>query len=235
LKLEEIARSFPVAGQADRLKILNGINLEIKPGETVALIGSSGVGKTTLLYISAGLCCPDSGRVYFRGQDMAELKPAAISCLRRSRIGLAFQNSLCLSALNVIENLTLPLRLNGESGKESILHAESMLDQLGLLELRKEKTATLSGGQRRRLGLGRALIMDPELLLADEPTADLDQETGEMVSRLIYENPGTSLRSALIVTHDEGLMQRADRTVELKSGGLKPLDPALYPASSSRE
>jgi len=220
LRLVDICHSFPIFGKSGELKILEGIDLEIMPGENVALIGASGVGKTTLLYISAGLCHPNSGKVWFGERDFSAMTPADLSHLRRNQIGLALQNSLCLSSLSVRENLMLPMRLNGENTRISQYRAKSMLDRLNLNGLESEKISALSGGQRRRLGLGRALVMEPQLLLADEPTADLDEETGENVIRLICEKRKQCPRAGLIVTHDKRLMTGADRVVELSGGVL---------------
>ncbi len=144
----DISHSFPIFGKSGELEILGGINLEIMPGENVALVGASGVGKSTLLYISAGLCHPNSGKVWFGKHDFSVMTPTDLSQIRRNQIGLALQNSLCLSSLSVRENLMLPILMKGENHRISQSRAQSMLDRLNLSGLECEKTSALSGGGR---------------------------------------------------------------------------------------
>ncbi|MCL5270467.1 MAG: ATP-binding cassette domain-containing protein, partial [bacterium] len=196
--MEHIRRSYPANGasQSERI-ILRDVNMAIAPGEVVALTGRSGAGKTSLLHIAAGLGRPSAGRVLFEGQDLGGLTPRELSRLRQRRIGLVFQNNLSLSALPVWENAALPLLLQGQPQRKARRAAETMLERVGLAAFARCATATLSGGQRRRLGLARALAGQPRLLLADEPTADLDEITAAEIEKLLFDWLADGNRTAL--------------------------------------
>lgn len=222
LRFESVYRSFASTGgnAVPGGAILAGVELTLAPGEIMALVGRSGAGKTTLLYLAAGLCRPTSGRVLFDGADLATLRPRQVALLRRRRIGLVFQNNLSLSALPVWENAALPLLLEGTPQAEARRAAEGLLERFGLGRWAGASTAVLSGGQRRRLGMARAMIGRPDLILADEPTSDLDEATAAEAEGLLFGWLRAEGRAALIVTHSPSIERSADRTLRLADGRL---------------
>jgi putative ABC transport system ATP-binding protein len=202
------------------LAILDNVNLSLQPGETLALIGRSGVGKTTLLHLIAGLDRPDSGEIHFHGQSLGKLSAAELALMRRRRMGLVFQNNLSLPALPVWENAALPLLLEGMPRRAARAQARDWLKRVGVAQYENASTATLSGGQRRRLGLARALITRPALLLADEPTSDLDEATAAEIESLLFGFLKATSTAAIIVTHAESLERQAQRIMRLEAGRL---------------
>lgn len=222
LRFQSVYRSFDPrgGGPASNGAVLAGVELELAHGEILALVGRSGAGKTTLLYLAAGLCRPTAGQIFFDGADLATLSPRQLALLRRRRIGLVFQNNLSLSALPVWENAALPLLLEGAPQAEARRQAEALLDRFGLGRWTGASTAVLSGGQRRRLGMVRAMIGRPELILADEPTSDLDEATAAEAEALLFGWLRAEGRAALIVTHSPSIERSADRTLRLVDGRL---------------
>lgn len=227
LNFTKVSRRFPVrlGNPSTTPPVLDEIDLTLAPGDVTALVGRSGEGKTTLLYLAAGLLSPTDGRVLFDGRDLAGLSAADLSRLRRRDIGMAFQNNLCLSALSTWENAALPLLLEGRARRDARRDAHEMLERVGLLDFAPAPTATLSGGQRRRLGLARAMLGQPRLLLADEPTADLDEKTAQEVEQTLFEWLASGDHSALIVTHEPALERRATRVLRLANGHLSEAAP----------
>lgn len=225
LSFENVSRRYRQPDGSTR-DVLNGLDFQLAAGEVVALIGRSGAGKTTLLCLAAGLSRPTSGRVLLDGRDLARLATGELSRLRRESIGLVFQNNLCLSALPVWENVALAPLMTGCARREARAHAEAVLERVGLDGLGDAPTAMLSGGQRRRLGLARVLVERPRLLLADEPTADLDETTARQIESQIFEYLRESGAAALIVTHTDAIQRLSDRTVELHDGRLREILPA---------
>lgn len=223
LNFDNVQRSFPAAPGRDGAVVLAGVELTLAPGEIMALVGRSGAGKTTLLYLAAGLCRPTTGRVLFDQTDLAALTPRALSLLRRRRMGLVFQNNLSLAALPVWENAALPLLLEGLNPREARQRAETLLEQVGLGPWIASTTTALSGGQRRRLGLARAMLARPDLILADEPTADLDEATAAEMESLLFNWLREEGRAALVVTHSPSIERAADRTLRLEGGRLVPV------------
>ena len=223
LAFNQVSRIFPAdgPGRPERV-VLDGVDLTIEEQEVVALVGRSGAGKTTLLYLAAGLCRPSAGQVFFAGHDLSALGAGPLSRLRR-QVGLVFQNNLSLSALPVWENAAFPLLLEGLAPAKARPRAEEMLERVGLGSLADQSTTVLSGGQRRRLGLARAMIGRPRLLLADEPTADLDEETSAQIEGLMFDWLAGEGRAGLIVTHAASVREAATRTLRLESGRIEPL------------
>ncbi len=218
LELQQVRREFAAAGGQARV-VLDGIDLALERGTTLALTGKSGAGKTTLLFLAAGLLRPTSGRVLLEGRPLDGLAGGQLARARR-RIGLVFQNNLSLSALPVWENAALPLLLDGQSLAAARRAALEMLDRVGLADDAERPTTVLSGGQRRRLGLARCILGRPDLLLADEPTADLDEETAGRIERFMFDWLAADGRAAIIVTHSESIERAADRVARLENGCL---------------
>jgi predicted ABC-type transport system involved in lysophospholipase L1 biosynthesis ATPase subunit len=220
LECQQVGKDYAAAPGAAPRRVLDGVDLALEAGHAAALVGPSGAGKTTLLCVAAGLTRPDRGRVTFEGTDLARLGEGARDRLRREKIALVFQNSLCLSALPAWENVALPMLLAGRPMSEARRAAGRLMEALELQALIDAPTQALSGGQRQRLGLARAMAMRPSLLLADEPTADLDAATAERVEARLFDWIASVGCAALIATHAPSIEQRAGRVLRLEDGRL---------------
>jgi len=200
--------------QAGAVNILRGVDLSVAPGEVVAVMGPSGAGKTTLLMLLAGLERADSGTVRVAGRDLSSLSEDALAAFRRDNVGIVFQGFHLVPAMTALENAALPLELAGR--RDAFDRAEVALAAVGLQDRLEHFPAQLSGGEQQRVALARALAPGPRLLLADEPTGNLDGETGARVMDLLFSlSAGTTL---VLVTHDSGLAGRCGRVVRLRDG-----------------
>lgn len=203
----------------ERLTILKDLNLEVKSSEIVAIVGSSGCGKSTFLSLVAGLDRYDSGKIIIQGQDLSLLSRPDLTRFRGEKIGFIFQQFHLISHLTALENLSLPLEiLNIPFSENEIL---KKLDEVGLAHRAQHKPTEMSGGECQRLALARGLITKPLLLLADEPSGNLDRETGVKVMSLFFEKVKKENTTALLVTHDIELAQKCDRVLHLKNGQLQ--------------
>lgn len=218
LELKNLRRSFKQGGQT--LEVLRGIELDIAKGEVVALIGPSGAGKSTLLQIAGLLEQPSKGEIYLDGLKCSKLSDAMRTSLRRDYLGFVYQYHNLLPDFDAVENVMMPLLIAGVNPKAAREKAEKLLKRLGLGKRLKHRPAELSGGEQQRVAIARALANTPKLLLADEPTGNLDPKTAESVfAELIAIVKETGL-SALVATHNMELAQQMDRVVELKDGVL---------------
>jgi len=202
----------------EKLTILKDITLEVNAGDAVAIVGASGSGKSTLLGLLAGLDVPTSGKVYLDGTDFFALDEDARAALRGRMLGFVFQSFQLLPALTTIENVMLPLELFGNRSAEST--ARRLLGRVGLTQRLHHYPKQLSGGEQQRVAIARAFASDPKLLLADEPTGNLDFTTGKQIIELMFElnlEHGTTL---VLVTHDELLSQHCSRQIRLANGSL---------------
>nr|WP_274636815.1 ABC transporter ATP-binding protein [Microbacterium bovistercoris] len=204
---------------AGEIPAVRGVDLTVDAGELVAIRGRSGAGKTTLLTMLGGLERPEEGSVHIEGRDLFE---ASGHALRGDRVASVFQAFGLIPILSAAENVEVPLRIRRIPVAERTRRVAAMLDAVGLAEHAAQRPAELSGGQQQRVGIARALVTEPAVLLADEPTGQLDSETGaqimELIARLAHER-GTA---AVVATHDAALLARADRVLELHDGRLKP-------------
>jgi putative ABC transport system ATP-binding protein len=200
------------------LAILTDIDLEVMPGEAVAVVGASGSGKSTLLGLLAGLDTPSAGSVRIDGEELFELDEDGRARLRARLLGFVFQSFQLLPALNALENVSLPLELANRSDAESA--ARTMLERVGLAERLAHYPKTLSGGEQQRVALARAFVVQPKLLLADEPTGNLDAATGEGVIDLLFQLNAENGTTLLLVTHDELLARRCNRLIRLAGGRI---------------
>lgn len=197
---------------------LDGVSLSIEPGEFVAVIGPSGSGKSTLLHLAAVLDVPTSGSVTIEGRETAALNEEERTLLRRTRIGLVFQFFNLIPTLTVLENTSLPGVLSGGRLGDSRPAAEALLERVGLRERLTHLPEELSGGEMQRVAIARALLNDPALLLADEPTGNLDSANGREILDLLAAERGT--RTVVVVTHDPAVVAVADRAIRLRDGRL---------------
>ena len=218
LQLQNIKRWF--GDGENRLYVLNGVNLTINAGEIVALTGPSGSGKSTLLYQTGLLDTPSNGQIFLSGQACAEMKENQRTLMRRKYLGFVYQAHLLLPDFTALENVMMPLLIAGVSKKQAEERAEYLLSKMGLSHRLKHRSGELSGGEQQRTAIARALANKPALLLADEPTGNLDPSTSEKVfSELLSLVRETGL-SALIATHNPELAQKMDRRVHLETGIL---------------
>jgi lipoprotein-releasing system ATP-binding protein len=222
LAARKIVKSFTIGDTT--LEILHGVDLELYHGELLALMGPSGAGKSTLLHILGLLERPNSGQVVLEGQAAWDLSTDARALLRNQRLGFVFQFYHLLPELDAVENVLLPAMIGLSRGaferKRSELRdkAREMLSRFGLGERLRHKPSQLSGGERQRVALARALFHDPPILIADEPTGNLDRPTGEKVLELIFQEQDRRKLSLLLVTHDEQLAQRCQRRLRMDAG-----------------
>ncbi|NOT30583.1 MAG: ABC transporter ATP-binding protein [Planctomycetes bacterium] len=215
-----------------RLSVLVGIDLAIEPGEFVAILGPSGSGKTTLLGLLAGLDRPSAGEVWLGGRRIDDLSEDELARLRRGRVGFVFQSFQLLGNLTALENVLLPLELTGVPNARE--RALELLSEVGLAERLEHYPTQLSGGEQQRVALARAFAAEPSVLFADEPTGNLDAETGARVLVLIErlrERRGTTL---VLVTHDPEVAARADRRVHLRAGRIERIESGRAPESAPR-
>ena len=200
--------------------VLHDVSLSIKAGEHVAILGSSGSGKSTLLHILGGLDKPSSGEVEFNGKPLGKLSGNALAKLRNDEMGFIYQFHHLLGEFTALENVAMPLRIRGESIKDAHTKAKAMLEEVGLSHRTDHLPSTMSGGERQRVAIARALVTEPSVVLADEPTGNLDDSTGEQIYKLLTslsEKKGTAF---VVVTHDIALAAKMDRVLKIKDGRL---------------
>lgn len=209
-----------VAGPAGALTILRGVDLTVRAGESLAIVGASGSGKSTLLHILGALDRPTAGTVRFEGRDLAGLDATASASFRNHELGFVFQFHHLLPEFTTVENVAMQAIIGGMARNKALKLAEAALERVGLAERRDHSVTTLSGGERQRAAIARATLLEPKVLLADEPTGNLDGHTGEMVVELLLElNRGRGM-TLVVVTHNRELAARMGRSLELRSGEL---------------
>ena len=213
-----LIKRFP---QGDgEVEILHGIDLDLQEGEIVAIIGPSGAGKSTLLHLLGLMEQPSSGTLMIQDVEVQSLSPKERARLRNEYIGFLFQFHHLLPELTVLENVMLPARIHGAPERQAAAQAAMLLDTIGLRAHLYKKPMNLSGGEQQRVALARALVNEPALILADEPTGNLDKETGEDVLKLLWEESRRRNATAVIVTHQEEIARRADRIIRLRDGRI---------------
>jgi lipoprotein-releasing system ATP-binding protein len=201
-----------------RIDVLKGVNLELTRGEMVSVLGVSGVGKTTLLHILGGLDRPDQGEVYFNDKPYSPLSEAQLANFRNRHVGFVFQFHYLMAEFSALENVMMPLLIARLSQSEARQRAELLLGEVGLSNRIEHRPAELSGGERQRVAVARALAMDPELVLADEPSGNLDTETGQQLHQLLFDLNRMKKTTFLIATHNQPLAEMSDRVIRLSDG-----------------
>lgn len=201
--------------------VLTNISFTVNAGEQVAILGSSGSGKSTLLHILGGLDTPDEGEVLIKGQALHALSSKQLAALRNRDIGFIYQFHHLLPEFTAVENVAMPLLINGTSHKQAQAEATHRLEQVGLAHRLDHKPAALSGGERQRVAIARALVNNPAIVLADEPTGNLDHRTGDQVYALLRQLSEEQGTSFIVVTHDRSLAAQMDRTLTIMDGKLQ--------------
>ncbi|MES2201980.1 MAG: ABC transporter ATP-binding protein [candidate division FCPU426 bacterium] len=204
----------------EEAKVLKGVDLRVDKGELVAIVGPSGAGKTTLLYLLGGLARPDAGSVEVGGVLLTGLDDRTLSRHRNQRMGFVFQSHHLLPELSALENVALTLRVGGKTEAVAALGAKQLLQEVGLGMRLNHKPGELSGGEQQRVALARALVSGPDLLLADEPTGNLDRGNAESVFELLKESARGRAQAVVMVTHNEALAAQADRIVRMQDGAI---------------
>lgn len=218
LQTESVAKIYGEGATA--VRAVDDVSFQIYPGEFVALVGPSGSGKTTMLAILAGLLSPSEGSVFIGGEDLSNMNDTKRTLFRRRSIGFAFQSNNLVPYLNARENVELMLRLNGRLDKKGKQRSQDLLDRLGLGDRLKNFPGQLSGGQQQRVAIARALIHEPNVVLADEPTASLDTERAYQVVATFAELIHEQQRAGVMVTHDLRMVKYVDRVIKMVDGKI---------------
>ena len=216
VQLDDVA--LTLASAAGPVDILRGVSLTIAAGETVALLGPSGSGKSTVLMVLAGLEKPSAGRVTLAGHDLAALNEDGLARLRRSHVGIVFQSFHLLPTMTALENVAIPLELAG--ARDAFAAAEAALARVGLEQRVGHYPAQLSGGEQQRVAIARAFVAGPQLLLADEPTGNLDSATGDIIIDCLFAEHARQGTSLLLITHDASLAARCERQLRMEDGRI---------------
>lgn len=215
IKLEGITKSF------GSLQVLKGIDLEIDKGEVISIVGPSGAGKTTLLQIMGTLDAPDEGTVFIEQTNVSRMKEKELSSFRNKHIGFVFQFHQLLPEFTAVENVMIPAFIAGTSTKEATARAMEILEFMGLTDRASHKPNELSGGEKQRVAVARALINQPTVILADEPSGSLDTHNKEELHQLFFDLRNRFGQTFVIVTHDEGLARITDRTIYMVDGEIR--------------
>jgi len=223
LVAQHVSKAYPTSA-GPPLEVLAGVSLSVAAGENVAILGPSGSGKSTLLAILGTLDRPTSGKLTIGDADPFEFSEPQLAAFRSRHIGFVFQDHHLLPQCTVLENVLVPFLADGAAGREEVAGAERLLDRIGLADRSLHRPAQLSGGERQRVAIARALIRKPTLLLADEPTGNLDRATAESIAQLLIELQQERSTMLIVVTHSQMLASRLQRRLELVQGRLMPLE-----------
>jgi lipoprotein-releasing system ATP-binding protein len=220
IEVSGVTKSYPVGGS--QLAVLKGVDVALERGEMVAIVGASGVGKSTLLHVLGGLDAIDRGTVRIGDTTVSALPDAEVVAFRNRHVGFVFQFHHLLPEFTALENTEMPMRIARRPAAERRPHATQLLQRVGLGERLEHKPGMLSGGEQQRVAIARALVMDPTLLLADEPTGDLDEHTAATLHELLKDMHRERGLTSIIATHNPRLAAACDRVLRLEDGRLKP-------------
>ena len=212
IKIENITKSF------GSLQVLKGVNLEISKGEVVSIVGPSGAGKTTLLQLIGALDTPDGGAIYFGGENLCKMSSNRLAAFRNTHIGFVFQFHQLLPEFTALENIMIPALIAGKGRAEAARRATELLQLMGLSARADHKPSQMSGGENQRIAVARALVNNPDAILADEPSGSLDSHNKEELHKLFFDLRDRFGQTFIIVTHDEKLAQITDRTIRMVDG-----------------
>jgi len=215
-----VALSRRFRSGSNEIVIFDGLDLEIRQGERVAVTGESGAGKSTLLYMLGGLDRPSDGKIYFGDKEITSLPESALAQFRNQTVGFVWQNHSLLPEFTALENVMMPLLIRGSGQEEAAERSLAVLDEVGLRQRAEHRAGELSGGEQQRVALARALAGNPAVLLADEPTGNLDFRTGDMIISLLADLHRTHTLTSLYITHNLGFAARCDRVLRLEKGVL---------------
>ncbi|HEY1719011.1 MAG TPA: ABC transporter ATP-binding protein [Verrucomicrobiae bacterium] len=218
LSARALAKSYAMGRRT--LEVLRGVNLEVLRGEFLALRGASGAGKSTLLHLIGGLDSPNAGEIFFKGQNLAKFSEGELTHFRNRRVGFVFQSYHLLPELTALENVCLPARIARISATQVEKRGRDLLSRVGLEDRLDHKPSELSGGEQQRVAIARALVNEPELLLADEPTGNLDSKTGGEIIELLKNLSVEKQTTLVIATHDAKIAAHAQRVIELADGRI---------------
>lgn len=216
MKVVNLKKSY--GNGSSQVEVLKGVDLELQKGETLALLGKSGSGKSTLLSLLAGLDRADSGEIFIQDKKMSEMSESSLTQFRAQHIGIVFQQFHLVSTLSALENVLLPLELNKVPKAMDI--ALDLLQKVGLSHRSHHLPSELSGGESQRVAIARALAIRPAILFADEPSGNLDEETGEMVMKMLFDMVKETQTTLVLVTHDQDLARRCSKVIHLEHGSL---------------
>lgn len=219
ISVQNISKSFENSGY--RIEILKEAKLDLHKGETLSIVGASGIGKSTFLHILGALDRPDHGQLFFKGKDVFKFSDSALARFRNKSIGFVFQFHHLLPEFSAIENTMMPGLIRGSMKTEVRRDAEKMLEKVGLQDRLHHRMGELSGGEQQRVALARALVLHPAVLLADEPTGNLDQENSEHIHRLLLELNQELGMTLVVVTHNPDLARRMSRRITISEGKLE--------------
>lgn len=216
LKVEKLCKTYGRGN--NQVQALNNVSFSVEKGEFVAIVGKSGSGKSTLLHLIGGVDKPTSGYIYVDGQDVYKKNKEQLAIFRRRQVGLIYQFYNLIPVLNVVENMTLPLKLDGQ--KVNNERVDELLEILGIADRKKHLPSQLSGGQQQRVSIGRALINAPALVLADEPTGNLDSKSSQEIMELLKYSNRKYGQTLIVITHDENIALQAERIIRIADGRI---------------
>ncbi|MEX0890060.1 MAG: ABC transporter ATP-binding protein [Balneolaceae bacterium] len=223
LQAESISRSFPSSSGKDKLEILKHLSLTVTSSEMCAIVGPSGSGKSTLLHLLGGLDLPDSGKIYWNRFAISDWKPDKLADERNRQIGFIFQFHHLLPEFSALENVCMPALIGGRDIREAEPRATQLLERIGLSERMHHRPAQLSGGEQQRVSIARALMNKPAIILADEPTGNLDEKNSDAILDQLSELRDTEQVAMVLITHDRDIANRCDSVYELTHGALRQL------------
>jgi lipoprotein-releasing system ATP-binding protein len=222
LEARNLYKSFTRESHNEPLEVLQGISMVLHPGEIASVVGSSGCGKSTLLHLLGGLDHPDSGQVYWEGIDILQYDEEQLASIRNQRVGFVFQFHHLLPEFTALENIMIPSMIRSSERNYSEERAYELLRKFGIEDRAEHRPTQLSGGEQQRVSMARALANNPRIILADEPTGNLDEENTEIILDLLFELREKEGVSIIIVTHEKDISRRTDRVYELSKGIISP-------------